>query len=257
MTYRELLERSARLLGLRRLFIALPFQLIGLSKAFLALVSGYPRQLVSPLVESLKHSLVSRDLGLQRRAGLAALTFEQAVRESLAEEKTAAASAPSWPRRRAASASSRTPAATPSARSSASPCRRERARAGWPCATPPGCRVFSASCSRPTSTPPAAWSSASAACACRSWSCTSRGSAAPLPIASCSTSPAACWRRKAETPTRRPRLEFREVLDGSAALVAIHDYRPTLPWPLYNLTQARAHLWVMKNFARAVAARAG
>jgi hypothetical protein len=62
--------------------------------------------------------------------------------------------------------------------------------------------------------------------------------------------------RKAETPTRRPRLEFREVLGGSAALVAIHDYRPTLPWPLYNLTQARAHLWVMRNFARDVAARA-
>jgi uncharacterized protein YbjT (DUF2867 family) len=86
MTYRELLERSARLLGRRRLFVALPFQLIGLSKAFLALVSGYPRQLVSPLVESLTHSLVSRDLGLQRLAGLAALTFEQAVQESLAEE---------------------------------------------------------------------------------------------------------------------------------------------------------------------------
>ena len=60
--------------------------------------------------------------------------------------------------------------------------------------------------------------------------------------------------KKIDLPSRRPRLEFREVLDGRAALVAIHDYRPTIPWPLYNLTQARAHLWVMKNFARAVAA---
>lgn len=50
--------------------------------------------------------------------------------------------------------------------------------------------------------------------------------------------------------TGRPRLEFREVLDGTHVLVAIHDYLPTLPWPIYNLTQARAHLWVMRHFAR-------
>jgi hypothetical protein len=46
------------------------------------------------------------------------------------------------------------------------------------------------------------------------------------------------------------RLEFREVLDGSAVLAAIHDYRPRLPWWLYNATQAQAHLAVMRGFAR-------
>lgn len=60
--------------------------------------------------------------------------------------------------------------------------------------------------------------------------------------------------RKVDQPTRRPRLEFRDVLGGSAALVAIHDYVPTIPWPLYNSTQALAHLWVMRNFSRAIAA---
>ena len=59
--------------------------------------------------------------------------------------------------------------------------------------------------------------------------------------------------RSVERPTRRPRLEFRQVLDGTVLLVAIHDYRPTLPWPLYNWTQALVHLWAMRGFARYLA----
>jgi hypothetical protein len=50
--------------------------------------------------------------------------------------------------------------------------------------------------------------------------------------------------------TRRPRFEFREVLNGSAILAAVHDYRPRLPWPLYNAFQARVHVWIMRLFAR-------
>ncbi|WCK52675.1 hypothetical protein PP175_14680 [Aneurinibacillus sp. Ricciae_BoGa-3] len=46
------------------------------------------------------------------------------------------------------------------------------------------------------------------------------------------------------------RLEFREVLGGSALVVAIHDYMPALPWPLYCSTQALIHLWVMTGFGR-------
>lgn len=44
------------------------------------------------------------------------------------------------------------------------------------------------------------------------------------------------------------RLEFREVLSGSALIAAIHDFRPTLPWYVYNLSQALVHLVVMKGF---------
>ncbi len=51
----------------------------------------------------------------------------------------------------------------------------------------------------------------------------------------------------------RGRLEFREVLGGTACLAAIHDFRPRLPWYFYKLTQACVHLWVMKQFARHLA----
>ena len=45
--------------------------------------------------------------------------------------------------------------------------------------------------------------------------------------------------------SRRGRLEFRQVLEGSTLLAAIHDFAPRLPWLLYRLTQAVAHLFVM------------
>ncbi|MEK2689174.1 NAD(P)H-binding protein [Bdellovibrio sp. GT3] len=51
----------------------------------------------------------------------------------------------------------------------------------------------------------------------------------------------------------RGRLEFREVLGGTACLAAIHDFRPRLPWYFYKVTQAYVHLWVMKQFARHLA----
>lgn len=48
----------------------------------------------------------------------------------------------------------------------------------------------------------------------------------------------------------RGRLEFREILRGRALIAAIHDFRPTLPWYIYNFTQALAHLFVMTAFGR-------
>ena len=45
-------------------------------------------------------------------------------------------------------------------------------------------------------------------------------------------------------------LEFREVLGGTFVLAAVHDFTPTLPWYVYQLTQALVHLWVMRSFGR-------
>jgi hypothetical protein len=46
------------------------------------------------------------------------------------------------------------------------------------------------------------------------------------------------------------RLEFREVLDKSFVMAAIHDFKPRLPWFIYIWSQAKIHLFVMKAFAR-------
>lgn len=46
----------------------------------------------------------------------------------------------------------------------------------------------------------------------------------------------------------RGRLEFREVLDHRYVMAAIHEFRPALPWFIYKWTQALIHLLVMKAF---------
>jgi len=53
----------------------------------------------------------------------------------------------------------------------------------------------------------------------------------------------------------RGRFEFREVLNGRFILAAIHEYNPALPWYIYQWTQAKAHLFVMKAFGRHLTSR--
>lgn len=46
----------------------------------------------------------------------------------------------------------------------------------------------------------------------------------------------------------RARLEFREVMNREFIIAGIHDFRPSLPWIIYRYTQAIVHLFVMKSF---------
>lgn len=46
----------------------------------------------------------------------------------------------------------------------------------------------------------------------------------------------------------RGRLEFRVVLDRKYVLAALHEFRPSLPWWIYKYTQAVVHLIVMRAF---------
>lgn len=46
----------------------------------------------------------------------------------------------------------------------------------------------------------------------------------------------------------RGRLEFREVLDRKYVMAALHEFRPALPWYIYMWTQAIIHIIVMKAF---------
>lgn len=44
-------------------------------------------------------------------------------------------------------------------------------------------------------------------------------------------------------------LEFRRVLQGRYFIAAIHEFIPSLPWYIYVNTQALFHLWVMRRFS--------
>jgi uncharacterized protein YbjT (DUF2867 family) len=53
LTYRRILEKTASVLGLRRLFLPVPIHTTFLSKFWVRLVSGFPKALVNPLIDSL------------------------------------------------------------------------------------------------------------------------------------------------------------------------------------------------------------
>lgn len=46
----------------------------------------------------------------------------------------------------------------------------------------------------------------------------------------------------------RGRLEFREVLERRYVIAALHEFRPALPWYIYRWTQAIVHIIVMRAF---------
>lgn len=47
---------------------------------------------------------------------------------------------------------------------------------------------------------------------------------------------------------KKGRLEFRRTLNRHHVICAIHDFKPRLPWYIYKFTQAIVHLFVMKSF---------
>jgi len=53
------------------------------------------------------------------------------------------------------------------------------------------------------------------------------------------------------------RMEFHDVLGGLYSIIAIHDFAPSLPWNIYQASQAAAHGFVMKAFQRHMARLAG
>lgn len=244
LSYRELLEQMARILGRKPKLIAMPHVTLRRVGFWLRLISGGSKNLVLPLVESMQHSMVARDRRLQDAAGVPGLGFLEAVQAALREGK--GGDRPfrrfKWFRHRGTRVGVRSVQRIPlpggkSAqwvalqydiwlplffkrflRAEVDSRRNLVIRTRFPCMI-----LLELSYDHERS---------------------SRSDRQLFYITG------GILARKTLRMTGRPRLEFREVLNGTQILVAIHDYLPTLPWPIYNLTQAYAHLWVMRHFAR-------
>jgi uncharacterized protein YbjT (DUF2867 family) len=250
MSYRDMILRTAQLLGLRRRAVPVPFMTTTLSRLWVSLVTRTPRALVTPLIESLQHAMVARERGLQRRLGLDGLPFDAAVRDALAEETARAGAARIEQRRTLQRDRSRLRLAS-------------NVRSVQRLPLPPGRDARWVALEYLAWLPRFVWPclrvevDADGLCRFRLY---------PLGIVALVLRlvpersaldrqlfviEGGALRRRRDA--LEGRLEFREVLGGRFLLAAIHDYTPTLPWWLYNLTQARVHLWVMRGFARHLA----
>ena len=89
LTYRELLERTVKALGLKRRMIQLPFVPFWLSKFWVHLITQVPKQLVYPLVESLAYSMLARiEKQLPKEYLVSYTPIDQALALSVAYKKS-------------------------------------------------------------------------------------------------------------------------------------------------------------------------
>lgn len=250
MSYRDMLEQTAEVLGVERRMSPVGVLTPRLSTLWVSLVSGSPRALAGPLVASLRHDMVVRDNPVQRAIGPDALPFEAALREAVRPDGAPFPNA-RHSHRQQDDADVREARLVRSVQRFDLPSERTAEWAGheymrWLDGfAGPLLRV------RTDHKGP-------------SWR--ARFFVRPLsrPVLELTHAPDRSAPDRAlfyvtggvlaqTHGPHRGRLEFREALDGECLLAAIHDFAPRLPWALYRLTQAVAHLFVMAQFGRHLA----
>jgi uncharacterized protein YbjT (DUF2867 family) len=251
LSYREMMQRTAALLGRRARAFSVPFFTPGLSRLWVTLVTQTPRALVAPLIQSLRHPMVASRDDLTKRLGRPGLGFEDSVRRALADE----AASPDVKRESQLATLTR---------------ERRRLRAARAVRSiqrlplPPGRDAAWVAREYAAWLPRLFWplihvqvdDSGSCRFVLRPFGLLllhlrlDHERSAPDRQLFRIDGGALVHRRDAGEPGR---LEFREVLDRRFVLAAIHDYEPALPWALYSATQALVHLWVMRRFERHLA----
>jgi len=236
LPYRDMIRITGEELGRRRPSIGVPLSLHRLSRLWVSVVTGAPKALVAPLIESLAHEMVCRDRRLQAAAALPGLPFRAAVSASLAQ--TRAAEEPqayqAAPRAKVTGVRSVQRIALPAGRTAewaAHEYMRWLPRGAWWA----GLSVHVDETRRATFT--------------------LLGSRRPLLELTFAADRSGSDRQLFYVtggllagPSARGRLEMRETPDGAHLLTAIHDFVPRLPWPIYRWTQALVHRWVMHRF---------
>lgn len=244
MTYRELLKRTAAVLGLRRPMATVPFDAPELSKLWVCAFGGVPWALVSPIVDSLRYQARVQANPLQERLVADATPFADALAASVDEEGRPLPNprAKLRPRDDAAiqqQSVARSVQRMPcppgyDARDVALEYLRWLPRLGWPLLRVRVSRRRVARFQvRPTGTT----------------LLTLRFAEDRSPEGRQAFYVTGGLLAKTDGP-RAGRLEFRQVLDGGTILAAVHDFSPRLPWSVYNSTQALVHLLVMGRFRR-------
>lgn len=239
LSYREMMKATAEELGLRRPMMKVPFLTTGLSRLWVSLVTGAPKALVKPLVQSLVHPMIARNLELQERLGLTPTPMRVALRKAIAPEPDSKAK-----KKRKRAPKKKPDSLVRSIQRMPLPTGRD---AEWvaneymrwlPRALRPVMRV----------------EVAEGECDFYLWPlkepmlklCIDDGDPRPdrqsLAVIGGSL---ACVEEGS-----RARLEFQEVNEGEHVLAAVHDFKPRLPWMIYVVTQAQMHRLVMAMFRR-------
>ncbi len=241
MSYGEMILRTADVMGLKRRIFIVPFFFNKLSSLLLSIFTSSPMALVTPLMESLKHPMVAGNLRLQERMNLPGLPFDEAVRLALSDEEGGRVSIkPPLARgkiKKALDVRSVQRLPLPKGKSAAWVARHY---SEWL---------------------PRFFNNIVKVKVDEHGNCNFYFSFLKKSLLEITYSESRSFENRplyyitgglmARLDYHRTgRLEFREVLHGKYVLVGIHDYVPTLPWLVYDLTQAMLHIWTMRSYRR-------
>jgi uncharacterized protein YbjT (DUF2867 family) len=234
LRYREMIQVVGEALGTPRKAVGVPVLTPKLSRLWVSLITGAPRALVAPLIESLQHDMVCRDRRLQEAAGLPGLSFRAAVDGALAKPAETA---------------------KPSAYRPAPAAPMAGVRSVQRIPLPPGRDAEWAAHEYMRWLPQGVRPMRVVVDAERTCMFYLGRSKRPLLVLRFARERSASDRQlfyvtggRLARPTKRGRLEFRVTPDGEHLLTAIHDFVPSLPWWLYVMSQAFVHRWVMRRF---------
>lgn len=243
LSYESLMKHTADALGLRRVFLRVPYVPAALSSLAVRLVTGASANLVTPLIDSLRHEMVVTDRTLLDRYAIETRSLDENLREAV--------------RSRAPTLRETTRERTQQVRT------RKEVRSIQRFVRPPSKNAHEVSLDY------FAWLPSAFAPFIlveeRSpgfWAFRFAFMKRPLlELAHSrdrSTATRAVYHIRAgllvaRDSSPKARLEFREILGRRFVFAAIHDFKPSLPWVLYACTQAIVHLLVMRAFGRHLA----
>ena len=238
VTYRQMMEQVGEaILGRRPITVGVPVLTPELSRLWVSLVTGAPKELVAPLIGSLSHPMVCRDRRLQEEAKVPGRPIAELLPEAVEKDKDAG--------RPLAFEGAKTSAGPPLVRSV------QRFERSGRRASEVASRYFDWLDKVGLGVLTVERTEHTVALGVRVW---------PRPLLVLETVEDTPDRRvyrivggELVAPAAHATFEFREVLGGRDVLVSIAGYRPSLPWWLYRVTQAEAHRLVMALFAVSLA----
>jgi len=237
ISYLEMLQTCAKKFEKNRLFLNVPFFSPKLSKLWVRLITGAPKSLVSPLIDSLKHEMAPDQSKIFKIPHWKYKTFDESIDEIIVEKNSQRAD-------------------TPKAYLRASPASRE--------GVVQSVQRFPLPVGKS-----AEWASREYV----SWlnehlkhliKVKTEGDKTRFYLLGSSTllleltlSPDRSFDERIlfyisggilNNSSKKGRLEFRVTHDKKFLITAIHDFRPKLPWYLYKYSQAIMHARVMRQF---------
>lgn len=232
-TYMEMMKSTASLMGKKRIIRSVPFFSLGLSKLWVALFSDSSTTFVSPLIESLRHTMTVSEHPLIKKMGLNYTSFEEAVKDAIENKNNLPPLPKGKPSRKTANTVRSVQRLPNPGRKTAIEVAEEYLR--WlPKSFKHLLRVHE------------------------------QEEFVTFKLLGISLLTLQYVHDRSDEKrqlfyiyggalARRTDygwLEFRSVLDGGYIIGAIHEFVPRLPWYIYRNTQAILHLWVMRRFSK-------